>query len=139
VGRAARFEPRFRDEVRFVYRNGALHNRLALQLPKTMCELAPPFIRSFLGAYGHTVGKIGHWALHPGGERILSGIAEELGLTDAQCAISRAILRDYGNMSSPTVLFALERIMESGMIPGQLCCAVAYGAGLSLHALLLQS
>ena len=139
IGRAARFETHFRDEVRFVYRNGALHNRLALQLPRIMRDLAPPFIRSFLGAYGHSVGEIDHWALHPGGERILSGIAEELGLTDAQCAISRAVLRDYGNMSSPTVLFALERIMESGIAPGNFCCAVAYGAGLSLHALLLQS
>ena len=138
VGRASRFEPRFRDEVRFVYRNGALHNRLALQLPRTMRELAPPFVRSFLDRQGYTVENINRWALHPGGDRILSAIAEELGLTDAQCAVSRAVLRDYGNMSSPSVLFALERTMANGMAPGDLCCVVAYGAGLSLHALLLQ-
>jgi predicted naringenin-chalcone synthase len=139
VGRAARFEPRFRDDVRFVYRNGALHNRLALQLPRTMRALAPDFIRTFLDDHGCTVQTINHWALHPGGDRILSGIAEELGLTEEQCAVSRAVLRDYGNMSSPSVLFALEQIMVSGMVPGALCCAVAYGAGLSLHALLLRS
>jgi predicted naringenin-chalcone synthase len=139
TGRAARFETRFRDEVRFVHKNGALHNRLSLQLPKIMRDLAPRFIRDFLAARNLTVAEVDHWALHPGGERILSGIAEELALNKNACAVSRSILRDYGNMSSPTVLFALEKILEQGVTPGERCCAVAYGAGLSLHALLLQA
>jgi predicted naringenin-chalcone synthase len=139
TGRAARFETRFRDEVRFVHKNGALHNKLSIQLPKIMREIAPAFIRDFLGTNGLTVADIDHWALHPGGDKILSGLAEELGLDSDACAVSRSILRDYGNMSSPTVLFALEKILEQGISPGERCCAVAYGAGLSLHALLLQA
>jgi predicted naringenin-chalcone synthase len=139
TGRAARFEPRLRDEVRFVHKNGALHNKLSIQLPKIMREIAPAFIRDFLGTNGMTVADIDHWALHPGGEKILSGLAEELGLGSDACAVSRSILNDYGNMSSPTVLFALEKILEQGVSHGNVICAVAYGAGLSLHALLLRA
>ncbi|MBN2038349.1 MAG: hypothetical protein JW768_16530, partial [Chitinispirillaceae bacterium] len=137
-GSAARFEPRFRDEVRFIHKNGELHNRLSIQLPKIMRDIAPSFIRTFLADTGRSVAAIDHWALHPGGERILSGIAEELNLDEAACAVSRSVLREFGNLSSPSVLFALERIMENGIAKGDLCCAVAYGAGLSLHALLLR-
>jgi predicted naringenin-chalcone synthase len=139
AGRAARFEPRFRNDVRFEYKNGALHNRLSLQLPKIMREIAPLFIREFLASNGLSVKNVDHWALHPGGDRILSGLAEELGLTTDASAASRAVLRDYGNMSSPTVLFALEKIIDAGVAPGNTICAVAYGAGLSLHALLLRA
>jgi predicted naringenin-chalcone synthase len=139
TGRAARFEPQFRDEVRFIHKNGALHNKLSIQLPKIMREIAPAFIRDFLETNGLTVADIDHWALHPGGDKILSGLAEELGLGSDACAVSRSILGDYGNMSSPTVLFALEKILEQGVSPGDFICAVAYGAGLSLHALLLEA
>ncbi|MBN1129498.1 MAG: hypothetical protein JXA71_10955, partial [Chitinispirillaceae bacterium] len=103
IGRAARFEPRFRDEVRFVHKNGALHNRLSLQLPKIMREIAPAFIRSFLLDNKSSVESVRHWALHPGGEKILSGIADVLGLSDDACAVSREVLRDYGKLSSPSV------------------------------------
>jgi predicted naringenin-chalcone synthase len=139
IGRAARFATDFRDEVRFVYKNGALHNRLSIQLPKIMRDLAPCFIREFLAGQGIAVTDVDHWALHPGGERILSGIAEELALGETACAVSRSILRDFGNMSSPTVLFALEKILDRGVTAGDRICAVAYGAGLSLHALLLRA
>lgn len=139
LGRAARFEPRFRDDVRFVHKNGELHNRLSIQLPRIMKGIAPAFIRELLAAHGLDVADVGFWALHPGGERILSGIAEELALDAAACAVSRSVLRDFGNMSSPTVLFALERILDKGIAPGDHVCAVAYGAGLSLHALLLKA
>jgi predicted naringenin-chalcone synthase len=139
AGHAARFKPEFRDEVRFVHKNGALHNRLSIQLPKIMREIASAFIREFLAHHGLTVADVGHWALHPGGDRILSGIAGELALDDEACAVSRSVLREFGNMSSPTVLFALERIIDKGIAPGRTCCAVAYGAGLSLHALLFKA
>jgi alkylresorcinol/alkylpyrone synthase len=138
VGNAASFAPQYRDEVRFVHKNGALHNSLSLQLPGIMREVAPPFIRSLLAAHGLDAEHVQHWALHPGGEKILDGIVEEMGLAASAASVSREVLRDFGNMSSPTVLFALEKLMERGIAPGEYCCAVAYGAGLSLHGLLLR-
>ncbi|WP_424466817.1 type III polyketide synthase [Pseudoclavibacter helvolus] len=54
------------------------------------------------------------WAIHPGGRSILDKVEHALGLTEEQLAASRGVLRDYGNMSSATVLFILERFLAEG-------------------------
>ena len=134
---ASRFFPANRDDVRYVYRHGNLHNVLSPALPKIVGETAPPFIRALLDAHGLTVADISHWAIHAGGEKILAAVQQGLGLTDANLAVSRGILERCGNMSSPTVLFELERILDKGIGSGQHCCVVGFGAGLSLYGLLL--
>ena len=52
---------------------------------------------------------------------------------------TREIMARFGNMSSPSVLFTLQEIMENGIRPGDFCLMAAFGAGLSAHALLLQA
>jgi predicted naringenin-chalcone synthase len=54
-------------------------------------------------------------------------------------AISRAVLRDYGNMSSPTVLFALEAMMRKKPPPGARGCAMAFGPGLTTETMLFSA
>jgi predicted naringenin-chalcone synthase len=123
--------------VRYVYRRGQLHNVLSTALPKIVGELAQPFLTDFLGTQGLTVADISRWAIHAGGEKILASVQEGLGLTNAHLAPARQILKRYGNMSSPTVLFELEKILKKGIGPGEYCCVVGFGAGLSLYGLLL--
>jgi predicted naringenin-chalcone synthase len=137
---ASRFLPHHRDEVRFIYKKGQLHNRITARLPDIICRFVPVFIRDFLGEQGLTPERIGSWALHPGGDKMIVGLKRELSLSDTQLAQTRSVLKEFGNMSSPTVLFILERIMqESGSAEnGEWCLACAYGAGLSMHACLLQ-
>ena len=60
-----------------------------------------------------TVADITHWCIHPGGKRILDVIQKQLELPVDALKYSRDILKRYGNMSSPTVLFVLEEIMNS--------------------------
>lgn len=134
---ASRFAPAHRNDVRYVYRHGQLHNALSPSLPKIVGEQAPSFLAALLGTHGLTVADIDHWAIHAGGEKILSEVQRGLGLTDAHLAISRSVLERYGNMSSPTVLFELERILDKGIGPKQHCCVIGFGAGLSLYGLLL--
>lgn len=55
---------------------------------------------------------IPHWAIHPGGRSILDKVQSRLGLSDVQLVPAREILRNYGNMSSATVLFVLKHILE---------------------------
>jgi predicted naringenin-chalcone synthase len=81
---------------------------------------------------------IPHWALHTGGEKIINSIRDEIGLSEEQLAATRSILSEYGNMSSPTVFFVLNKHIEAGMKEGDLCMMVAFGAGLSAHACLLR-
>lgn len=133
---AAHYQPRYRDDVRYVYRNGRLHNRLSPALPKIIGEIVPPVISGLLEREGLTVDQVPHWAVHPGGAKMVEEIKEKLGLTEQQLAVTRHILEQYGNMSSPTVLFELDRILANGVRPGDHCLMVAYGAGLSVHAYL---
>lgn len=82
------------------------------------------------------------WAIHPGGRSILDKVEQSLGLTEEQLAPSRGVLRDYGNMSSATVLFILERLLGAGARAGggteassvgEALCAMAFGPGLTVE------
>ncbi|MGX5717816.1 type III polyketide synthase [Arthrobacter sp. MAHUQ-56] len=78
-----------------------------------------------------------HWAIHPGGRSILDKVQSRLGLTDAQLVPARETLRNYGNMSSATVLFVLKRILEQqvqeGDDGGERICSMAFGPGLTVE------
>lgn len=78
---------------------------------------------------------IAHWAIHPGGRSILDKVELTLGLSARQLEPSRRILRDYGNMSSATVLFILKDILENGNedSDGDRVCAMAFGPGLTVE------
>ncbi|WP_411720871.1 type III polyketide synthase [Mycetocola sp.] len=74
------------------------------------------------------------WAIHPGGRSILDKVEAKLGLSESQLAPSRRILRDYGNMSSATVLFVLKEILEQEAVEGDdRVCAIAFGPGLTVE------
>lgn len=80
------------------------------------------------------VSGIRHWGIHPGGRAILDRIQKRLELTDEQLAPARRVLRDYGNMSSATVLFVLKDIVESARpAPPEKVCAMAFGPGLTVE------
>jgi predicted naringenin-chalcone synthase len=66
--------------------------------------------------------------VHPGGPRILSAVTETLGLDPTLIEPSRSVLRDFGNMSSPTLLFILERLRRSGAQGPCLAMASARGS-----------
>jgi len=78
---------------------------------------------------------IAHWAIHPGGRSILDKVEAKLQLTEAQLAPSRGVLREYGNMSSATVLFVLKAIIDAwpGPASGDRVCAMAFGPGLTVE------
>lgn len=76
---------------------------------------------------------ITHWCIHPGGKRILDVIQKQLDLPDTALQPSRKILKQYGNMSSPTVLFVLKEMMDNlNGAPSHLL-GMAFGPGLTLE------
>ncbi len=87
--------------------------------------------------YGLEPADIGRWAVHPGGRAILDKVEKGLNLPEGALEPSREVLRDYGNMSSATVLFVLKRVLE-GSRRGERVCSVAFGPGLTLEAMLLE-
>ena len=81
---------------------------------------------------GRPVSAIDAWAIHPGGKSIVDAVERGLGLPPEKVAASRAVLQDYGNMSSATVLFVLERLMRERPANG---IALAFGPGLAMEGL----
>ena len=75
---------------------------------------------------------ITHWCVHPGGKRILEVIEKKLCLTEEDLYYARKVLREYGNMSSPTILFVLKEMMENATGLNNLF-AVAFGPGLTME------
>lgn len=86
-----------------------------------------------------TIGEqVHHWAIHPGGRSILDRVQERLRLSDDQLRPAREVLRQYGNMSSATVLFVLRRILEQeGARDGDRVAAMAFGPGLTAESALM--
>ena len=78
------------------------------------------------------------WAVHPGGRSILDKVGSSLALRDDALDPSRTVLRDYGNMSSATVLFVLKELMENAETETALTCAMAFGPGLTVETALLE-
>ncbi|MGM0462678.1 MAG: type III polyketide synthase [Fibrobacterota bacterium] len=130
----SRYLPQHREKVRFTYKNGRLHNRLDPKLPAVIARELPPLIEDVLAGTDTLPSEIPYWAVHPGGDKVLTEVRNSLGLDEEQMRFSRGVLRDYGNMSSPSVLFELERIMAQEPACGEKCLITAFGAGLSAFA-----
>lgn len=87
---------------------------------------------------GRVGDRVAHWAIHPGGRSILDRVQERLRLSDDQLGPARGVLREYGNMSSATVLFVLRRILEQeGALDGERVAAMAFGPGLTAESALM--
>ena len=81
--------------------------------------------------------SVDRWAIHPGGRSILDRVQSALSLSDEQLAASRDVLREFGNMSSATVLFVLRRILHSEVDRPERVAALAFGPGLTVESALM--
>lgn len=87
---------------------------------------------------GGTIGeRIEHWGVHPGGRDILDRVQTRLGLSAAQLTPAREVLREYGNMSSATVLFVLAGILAGAVRDGERVVSLTFGPGLTVESSLL--
>ena len=130
--------PEHREAIRYVHRGGQLHNQLSPGLPGLLRQKVAEVVRRVLGRHGLAVAEVRHWAIHPGGDKVVNAVQEGLGLSDEQLRVTRGVLRDCGNMSSATVWFEMGRVLASGVEAGEWCAMVGAGAGLSVHACLLR-
>jgi predicted naringenin-chalcone synthase len=108
---------------------------LAPQLPELIESATRAPIESWLAGEGLRMSDVSDWAIHPGGPRILDAAATALGLLPADLAVSRQVLANCGNMSSPTVLFVLDELRRSGHRGP--CVLLGFGPGLAVEAALL--
>ena len=112
---------------------------LSSDLPRMILETAVPQLKEILKSKNLNPDKIKHWALHPGGSAILNSLQEGLNLDEEKMAPSRKVLNNFGNMSSASILFVLKEIIDNSTIrPGEICCAVAFGPGLTMEIAIME-
>lgn len=106
---------------------------LSTGVPDILREHIAPAVDGLLADLGLGRADIAAWAIHPGGRSILDRVSEALGLADGALEDAREVLRSHGNMSSPTVLFVLQRMIGRGS-PGERIFAAAFGPGLTVES-----
>ncbi|PZO37657.1 MAG: type III polyketide synthase [Pseudanabaena frigida] len=120
---------------------------LSPKVPDVVVGHLPNYLKNILDQHHLTQNDLDFWAIHPGGRRIIEKLQSVLELSDRMVADSFEILRRYGNMSSPTILFILKRILDkhqarllnSQDANFQNGIALAFGPGLSIEGCLFQT
>jgi alkylresorcinol/alkylpyrone synthase len=127
------------DAMGFDLRDEGFHIVLSKEVPELIRERIGGLMDGFLARHSLNRKDIKAWVLHPGGQKLLSYMEQELGLCDCQTQPSWNVLRDYGNLSSASVLFVLHEWLKDGaMRAGDRGLLAAFGPGFSAEMLLLQ-
>lgn len=130
-------KPQQRDELRFEQRGGMLFNILKPTVSKLAAAAAEEVLNRSLTAAGKSRADIRAWNFHPGGRDVLLALRDQLSLPDTALQHSAEVLRDYGNISSPSVLFVLDVTLKNST-PAGLWWLSSFGAGFTCHGALLE-
>lgn len=127
------------DAMGFELKDTGFHIVLSKEVPQLIREKIAALVDCMLSRHGLTREQIRAFILHPGGQKLLSFMQQELELCSCQIQPSWDVLRDYGNLSSASVLFVLHEWMKRGEAkPGDYGLLAAFGPGFSAEMLLLQ-
>ena len=134
---ASHLVPADRDTLRFEQRDGMLRNILSPEVPRTAAKHAAAMLADSLAAVDVKRDRVAGWVLHTGGRDVLTALRKTMDLTATDVRHSAAVLRDFGNLSSPTVFFVLEAALRDS-VPNGLWWMSSFGAGFSCHGALLE-
>jgi predicted naringenin-chalcone synthase len=123
------------DLMSWQIRDHGFQMSLSPLLPQLLVRELRSCLAPWLAHHALTVDQIRSWAIHPGGPRILDACAESLNLDEGIMYDSQQVLADFGNMSSPTLLFILKRL-KARQAPRP-CVALALGPGIAVEAALI--
>lgn len=127
--------PTGEDDMAWTIGDAGFDMTLSTYVPEIIQANIKPLIDRQLNASGLNNNDIDHWAIHPGGRAILDKIQQAMNLNDEQITSSRKILREFGNMSSATVLFVLNDVLNNldKSHPNRNVLAMAFGPGLTIE------
>ena len=127
--------PTDRDLLRFEQRDGMLRNILHRDVPRLAAKHARSVFREVMDRVDLNPADVSAWILHAGGREVLAAVQKQLCLAETDLSLSAAVLRDYGNLSSPFVLFVLQKALAESA-PGGWWWMSSFGAGFSCHGAL---
>lgn len=126
--------PESADAMTWTIGDHGFEMTLSKKVPRLIAQHLRPWLETWLGKHGLRLGDVASWAVHPGGPKIVGAVEEALTLPRSATQVSHDILANYGNMSSPTVLFILDRLRQAGA--ARPCVALAFGPGLAAEVAL---
>jgi predicted naringenin-chalcone synthase len=122
----------------FKLTNMGLQMVLDIDVPETIAFHFPNIIHPFLEKNNLSINDIDHLIFHPGGKKIVQTVEDLFGDLGKNIDDTKEVLRLYGNMSSATVLYVLERIMDNQPAKGEKGLMLSFGPGFSAQRILLQ-
>ena len=127
------------DHMTFQLTDQGFRMSLSAYVPELLAAQVETFVDRLLAHNDLDRSQIQHWGVHPGSLKILQHVEEQLALPEEALSCSREVLNQYGNMSSPTILFVLEKIQQKTRpAPGDYGVIMALGPGLTMESALLQ-
>ncbi|WP_234109302.1 MULTISPECIES: type III polyketide synthase [Chryseobacterium] len=122
----------------FKLTNSGLQMILDIEVPDLIAEHFPAVVHSFLARQNLEIKDINHFIFHPGGKKIVQMVESLFAEAGKNIDATKEILRLYGNMSSATVLYVLEEIMNQKPLKGEKGLMLSFGPGFSAQRVLLQ-
>jgi len=132
-------DPEQLDKVGFEQRDGKLRIILAALIRDLAAPMIERSLDPLLERNGLARSDVRFWIAHPGGRKVIDNVQRQMGLADEQLRYSKAVMRSYGNMSSPTVMFVLDEVVRNGdPRPGDWGVMIALGPGMAAETALLR-
>jgi len=122
----------------FELTNTGLQMVLDKEVPDKIAEHFPMIVYPFLEDNGLSIDDVDHLIFHPGGKKIVNTIQELFGALGKDINNTKEILREYGNMSSATVLYVLERFISQKPNKGDVGLMLSFGPGFTAQRILLR-
>ncbi|MDC0177369.1 type III polyketide synthase [Polaribacter sp.] len=118
--------------------NTGLQMILDKEVPKKISDHFPAIVHPFLEKNNITIDDVNHLIFHPGGKKIVQTVEDLFGVLGKNINDTKEVLRLYGNMSSATVLYVLERFMDRNPVKGERGLMLSFGPGFSAQRILLE-
>jgi predicted naringenin-chalcone synthase len=134
---ASMLMPNSRDAMTWTIGNHGFEMTLSPGVPQLIREHLRPWCENWLARHELKITDIAGWAIHPGGPKILDAVAHALNLPEEALAPSREILAQHGNMSSATIFFILQKLLQK--MPTGPCVAIGLGPGLIAEGMLFNT
>jgi len=135
---ASKFMPDSEEVMGWDVKNSGLHVVFSKSIPGIISTWLGPFVHSFLDQNGLTTEDMTNFVAHPGGKKILEAYETALDFDSIKTDHARSVLRENGNMSSPTVLYVLEEFVIHSPAKGEYGLMAALGPGFCGELLLLR-
>ncbi|GMN08923.1 3-oxoacyl-[acyl-carrier-protein] synthase III C-terminal domain-containing protein [Croceitalea sp. MTPC9] len=107
-------------------------------VPEVIASHFPKIVYPFLENHNTSIEKVNHLIFHPGGRKIVQTVEDLFGKLGKQIDDTREVLKNYGNMSSCTVLYVLEQFLEKNITSGEQGLILSFGPGFSAQRVLIE-